>query len=300
MRLQTLDSNPVANPHGGPRRAKRAEETLETGQRFCASTTRSVAGRLLVIGALLMPATLSAQLPGWIKHPTAGIPRTADGKPDLAAPAPRAADGKPDLSGLWRPGAGLIGDISRGMKEADAKAGGVPFQPWSEQLYKSRRASESKDDPTASCIVGGVPRSDLVPYPFKILTVPGMTVILYEAVHSYRQIFTDGRALPADPNPQWFGYSVGKWDGDTFVVESAGFNDNVWLDNFGHPATGALKVTERFHRKNVGQMDVEITINDPKAYTRPWTVVLPLTLQADTELIEYMCNENNKYHELVK
>jgi hypothetical protein len=251
--------------------------------------------RFLLVAAVLMPATLFAQLPGWIRHPTAGIPRLADGKPDLGAPPPRATDGKPDLSGLWRPGGGLIGDISRGMKE-----GVVPFQPWAEELYKKRRATESKDDPTASCIVGGVPRSDLVPYPFKILTVPGMVVVLYEAVHSYRQIFTDGRSLPKEPNPQWFGYSVGKWDGDTLVVESAGFNDNVWLDNFGHPATEALRVTERFRRRSVGEMEVEITINDPKAYTRPWTVLLPLALQPDTELIEYMCNENNKYHELVK
>jgi hypothetical protein len=241
-----------------------------------------------------MPATLFAQLPGWIDHPTPGIPRLPDGKPNLAAPTPRGADGKPDLSGLWRPAAILIGDIGRGMKDP------VPMQAWAEELYKKRRASESKDDPTASCVVGGVPRSDLVPYPFKILTVPGMTVVLYEAVHSYRQIFTDGRALPKDPNPQWFGYSVGRWDGDTFVVESAGFNDNVWLDNFGHPATGALKVTERFRRKNFGQMDVEITIDDPRTYTKPWTVLLPLALAPDTELIEYMCNENNKYHELVK
>ena len=250
--------------------------------------------RALVLAAFVVPATLFAQLPGWLSHPTAGVPRLADGKPNLAAAVPRTADGKPDLSGLWRPAAILIGDIGRGMKDP------VPMQPWAEELYKKRRASESKDDPTASCIVGGVPRSDLVPYPFKVLTVPGMVVILYEAVHSYRQIFTDGRGLPKDPNPQWFGYSVGRWDGDTFVVESAGFNDNVWLDNFGHPATTALKVTERFRRKNVGQMDVEITIDDPKTYTKPWTVLLPLTLAPDTELIEYMCNENNKYHELVK
>ena len=253
--------------------------------------------RVVVIASLFMSATLVAQLPGFLSHPTAGVPRLPDGKPNLAAPAPRAHDGKPDLSGLWRPAAILIGDISLGMK---TKGEPVPFQPWAEKVYKERRANDSRDDPTASCVVGGVPRSDLVPYPFKILTVPNMVVILYEAVHSYRQIFTDGRSMPTDPNPAWFGYSVGRWDGDTLIVETAGFNDNVWLDNFGHPATSALRVTERFHRKNFGQMDVEITINDPKTYTRPWTVVLPLAFQADTELIEYMCNENNKYHELVK
>ena len=130
-------------------------------------------------------------------------------------------------------------------------------------------------------MVGGVPRSTAVPYPFKILNTTGMVVILYEAVHSYRQIFTDGRSLPKDPNPQWFGYSVGRWQDDMFVAESAGFNDNVWLDNNGHPATENLRVTERFRRKDFGHMSVEITIDDPKTYTKPWTVTLPLLYQAD-------------------
>ena len=163
-------------------------------------------------------------------HPTAGIPRTPDGKPNLNAPAPRTPDGKPQLAGLWRPSPGMIGDIAKNLKPGE-----VPFQPWAEALYKQRRANNSKDDPTANCIVGGVPRSDLVGYPFKILQVPGMVAILYEAVHSYRQIFTDGRALPVDPNPTWFGYSVGHWDGDTLVVETTGFNDKGWLDNAGKP-----------------------------------------------------------------
>ena len=139
-----------------------------------------------------------------------------------------------------------------------------------------------------------MPRSDFVGYPLKILEPPGMVVILYEAVHAYRQIFTDGRALPKDPNPNWFGYSIGRWEGDVLVVESSGFNDNVWLDNAGRPATEALKVTERFVRKNFGQMDIEITIDDPKAYTKPWSVTQQLAFQPDTELLEYICNENNK------
>jgi hypothetical protein len=119
-------------------------------------------------------------------------------------------------------------------------------------------------------------------------------MILYEAVQSYRQIFTDGRALPKNPNPAWMGYSIGRWEGDTFVVESSGFNDDAWLDNNGHPGTEALRVTERFHRKNFGDMDVEVTINDPKAYTKPWTVNLAFRLLPDTELLEYICSENNK------
>ncbi len=245
----------------------------------------------MTIAAFLMIASPAAQ---WLNYRMAGIPRTADGKANLSAPAPRTADGKPELSGLWMPGPGYVGNIAKDIKPDE-----VPFQPWAEALYKHRRATDSKDDPTASCIVGGVPRSNLVPYPFKILQVPGMIVILYEAVQSYRQIFTDGRALPVDPNPTWFGYSIGKWDGDTFVVQTAGFNDKGWLDNGGRPATEQLRVTERFRRKDFGHMDIQITIDDPKAYTKPWDVTLPLTFQADDELIEYICNENNKYFELV-
>ena len=244
--------------------------------------------RTLIVAALAcaLGTAASAQ---WLNQPTAGIPRTPDGKPNLSAPVPRTPDGKPQLAGLWRPSPGLTGDIARNLKPGE-----VPFQPWAETLYKQRRANDSKDDPTANCIVGGVPRSDLVGYPFKILQVPGMVVILYEAVHSYRQIFTDGRELPKDPNPQWFGYSVGRWEGDTFVVTSVGFNDNAWLDNFGHPGTESMKVTERFRRKDFGHMDVQITIDDPKAYTKPWDVTLPLVYQPDTEMIEYICTENEK------
>jgi hypothetical protein len=241
--------------------------------------------------ACAVSVEVSAQ---WLHYPTPGLPRTADGKPDLSAPVPRTSDGKPDLSGLWRPAAILIGDIA-----ANLPPDSVPFQPWAEKLYKERVASNSRDDPTAACIVGGVPRSDLVPYPFKVLQMPGLTVILYEAVHSYRQIFTDGRSLPVDPNPTWFGYSVGQWDGDTFVVETAGFNDRGWLDNFGKPATDKLRVVERFTRKDFGHMEVQITIDDPGAYTRPWDVTLPLAFQPDTELLEYICNENNKYFEIL-
>ncbi len=248
--------------------------------------------RLVVVALVAMNTSIAAQ---WLKYPTAGIPRTADGKPDLSAATPRQANGRPVLAGLWRPAPGLVGDMTRGLKAGET----VPFQPWAETLFKERRANNSRDDPTAKCIVGGVPRSDFVGYPFKILERPEMMVILYEAVHSYRQIFTDGRTLPKDPNPNWFGYSVGRWEGDVLVVESSGFNDNVWLDNAGRPATEMLKVTERFVRKNFGQMDIEITIDDPKAYTKPWSVTQQLAFQPDTELLEYMCNENNKYFEII-
>lgn len=244
-----------------------------------------------VAATLMIASSVSGQ---WLGYPAAGIPRTSDGKPNLFAPAPRASDGSPEISGLWQPAEILVGDIS-----AKLPPGSVPFRPWAEELYKQRRANNSRDDPTANCIVGGVPRSNLVPYPFKIMQMPGIVIILYEAVHSYRQIFTDGRRLPDAPNPAWFGYSIGRREGDAFVVETAGFNDNVWLDNWGKPATGALRVTERFRRKDFGHMDVEITIDDPKAYTRPWSVTLPLVFVPDSEILEYICNENNKYFEII-
>ncbi len=232
----------------------------------------------------LLCGSISAQ---WLKYPTAGIPRTADGKPDLTAPAPKTADGKPDISGLWMPNGGYIEDIAKDLKE-------VPFQPWAATLYRHRRDTLSKEDPTGWCVPGGVPRSDAVPYPFKILPSGNEMMILYEAVHGYRQIFMDGRALPKDPNPNWLGYSVGHYQDGALVVESAGFVENSWLDNNGHPGTESLHVTERFLRKDFGHMDIQVTIDDPKAYTKPWNVTIPLRLLPDTELLEYICTENNK------
>jgi hypothetical protein len=249
--------------------------------------------RIAITAALVLLTTpVVAQ---WLKYPTPGIPRLPNGRPNLAAPVPRTPDGKVDITGLWRPAPGIVGDMTRGLAPGSV----VPYQPWARALFDKHQSNQSRDDPSANCIVGGVPRSDFVPYPFKILQVPGMVVILYEAIQSYRQIFTDGRQLPKDPSPTWMGYSIGRWDGDAFVVETAGFNEKGWLDNTGRPATEALRVTERFRRVNFGQMDIEVTIDDPKAYTQPWVVTQRLAYQADDELIEYICNENNKYFELV-
>jgi len=184
--------------------------------------------RSIAIAALLVAACAPPARAQWLNYKTPGIPRTPDGQPNLNAPAPRTPDGKADITGLWQPAGIYVADIAK-----DLKPDAVPYQPWAEALYKQRRANESKDDPTGYCIPGGVPRSDAVPYPFKILNLPGMMVILYEAVHSYRQIFTDGRELPRDPNPTWMGYSIGHWEGDSMVVETSGFNDHGWLDNNG-------------------------------------------------------------------
>ncbi len=175
----------------------------------------------------------------------------------------------------------------------DLKPGQVSFQPWAEELFNHRVETLGKDDPQARCVLSGVPREDSIAFPLKILNTQGMIVILYEVLHSYRQIFMDGRPLPKDPNPTWMGYSIGHWDGDTLVVESSGFVGNNWLDNKGHPGTEALRLTERFRRSDFGHLDLNITIDDPKAYTKPWSATTRLTLD-ETELIEYACDENEK------
>ena len=242
--------------------------------------------KLATIVLLLAPAA-TAQ---WQNVRTSGVPRLPDGKPNLSASAPKATDGNPDLSGIWNPESRFLRSLAVAMKPED-----VPLQPWAEALYKRRLTGElSGEEPDANCLPQGVPKIDAAPAPWKVIQLPEEVVILYEAFTQFRQIFTDGRALPAEPNPAWFGYSVGRWEGDTLVVESNGFNGKLWLDQEGRPSTDALRVTERFRRKDFGHLEITITIDDPKAYTKPWTVVQNPTLAVDTELIEFICNENNK------
>ena len=243
---------------------------------------------VLVAAAIaLLSVPLCAQ---WLDHPTAGIPRLPNGKVNLAAPLPRKANGQPDLSGIWQvPGIRFLLNIAVDLKDVN-----VPFQPWAAAIYKERVENFGKDDPNNRCLPSITPEKVAVTSPWKVVEIPGETIILYESRTIFRQIFTDGRAFPKDMQPAWQGYSVGKWDGDTFVVDTKGFNDKGWLDTNGHPVTDALHVIERYTRKDFGHMDVAITIDDPKAYTRPWTVVEPAVYQADTELIEYICEENNK------
>ena len=251
--------------------------------------------RAFTIAAVLAYASAGVDAQ-WLKHPTPGIPRFPDGRPNLSAPAPRTADGKPDVSGLWRAAVNYISNLPRG-----ARPGEVVMLRWAEALVRERRENFSRDDPSAKCIPGGVPRSTLVSaaYPMRIVTAPGRVVILYEAIQSWREVFTDGRDLPKTMNPTWMGYSIGRWEGDDLVVTTAGFNNQGWLDNAGHPNTDRLRVTERFRRKTFGSMDVVITIDDPGAYENPWSVTLPLAFQPDTELLEYICSENNRYFEIV-
>ncbi len=238
----------------------------------------------------------------WLHYRTPGVPRTPDGKPNLSAPAPKTSYGKPDLSGIWFldpppcPPEGC-GDYQGAPEFANIAAhvpGGLPFQPWAAELVTKRAADLGRDDPVAWCKPAGALRLLTYPPPRKIVQQPGLMVILSERDVTFRQIFTDGRPLPNDPEPSWNGYSSGRWEGDTLVVQTVGFRDGIWLDRRGTPMTDAAKMTERFHRVNYGRLDVEVTIDDPKAYTKPWSVKLKEMIAPDTELLDYYCQDNEK------
>ena len=261
---------------------------------------KSVTGILAMVCAASLSATLSAQ---WLKYPTAGVPRAADGKPDLNAPAPRTADGKPDLSGIWDiehnlpcpPGG--CGDMEVGQEFVNigwSLKGGLPYQPWAADLRKARMEANGKDDPSSHCLPRGALRAHTTPLLRKIIQAPGLIVFLQESNASYRQIFTDGRSLPDIEQPTFNGYSVGRWEGDTLAVETAGFKDGMWLDRSGSPMTDAARMTERFRRVSYGRLEIDITLDDKKAYTAPWTVKLNHHLVLDTELLDYICLENEK------
>jgi len=245
----------------------------------------------------------------WLRYPTADVPRKADGQPNLAAPAPKLPDGKPDLSGIWLSAAKIpcTPDISRfiecgseiggsplALNIGTGVQGGLPFQPWAAALTKQRTADNSKDDPHARCLPDNPPRSYGLPHLTKAIHTPQLLVLLNEVNAMYRQVFIDGRPLPVDPNPSWTGYSTAAWDGDTLVVRTNGFRDGLWLDMAGNPMTDAAKMTERIQRPNFGTLEVQITIDDPKAYTRPWTVTMNQEIWVDTELIDEFCLENEK------
>jgi len=233
---------------------------------------------------LLASVPLAAQ---WLHYPTPGMPRTPDGKPNLSAPAPKMPDGKPDLSGIW------ASADNKYLQNLAADGIEVPFQPWAEKLYKERSENLGKGRPSERCLTHGVTDFDALGINWKIIQTPGMIAVLYEAYNHYRQIFLDGRPLPKPTQPAYLGYSVGRWEGETLVVETTGFNDVGWLDDGGHPQTEALHVTERFRRRDFGHMDLQLTIDDPKAYTKPWGPTLRLNFQPDDELMESIC-ENEK------
>ena len=253
------------------------------------STMKAQRTVLATISALvLLSGALEAQ---WVSRKTPGIPRLATGEPNLTAPAPRLPDGHPDLGGIWDVGNMFyFHDLARGLKGDDAPK----LTPWAAALQKGRRDRSHVDDPYTYCLPLGVPRQN-TRSPFKIVQTPSMTIFLHESFvgNTFRQIFTDGRPLPklSETEPAWLGYSVGRWEGDEFVVESIGFRDGGWLSaNMAYPNSDALHVTERFKRIDFGHLEDTVTIDDPKAYLKPWTNKIPLLLQADTEILDSYCD----------
>ena len=274
---------------------------------------RTVAGVLMLVG--VWPVGLPAQ---WIQYPTAGVPRSRDGRPNLSAPAPRTRDGKPDLSGMWwsagptlpcpelmggpknctEKGLGLPGQLGADLPAQAANIaagleGGLPYQPWARELVR-QRSNDPLSDPHSRCLPSNVPRGYSLPHIQKFLQTEKLLAILNEFNASYRQIFLDGRPLPIDPQPTWNGYSTAKWDRDTLVVQTIGFRDDLWLDGSGNPLTEAAKLTERIRRPNFGSLEISLTVDDPKAYTKPWTVNLRQFLVLDTELMDEICLEGEK------
>lgn len=260
--------------------------------------------------ALLLAGAVMSSHAQWINYPTPGIPRTPDGKPNLTAPAPRASDGKPDLSGVWqveptpwaemKPLVGNLNDLFAPGDDlmefskyainilADFKPGEAPLRPEAAAaLRQPRRAGPP-------CLPQGIPFIYLIPAPAKWIQTPGLIAIAFEGFENLRQVYIDGRKLPTDPQPLWTGYSVGKWEGGTLVIDTVGFNDKTRLDAMGHPHSDALHLTERYRRRDFGHMDVEVTINDPKMYAKPFTIKYTTLLLPDTDILEYVCEENEK------
>ena len=271
---------------------------------------RRTLGFLFVIAAILaVPALSFGQ---WLNYPTDGVPKNADGTPNRNAPTPRLPNGKPDFSGLWHAtnparcgggggqfiecgteigGSPLGGNLGRNLPE------GLPYQPHAAKLAKERRADDSRDDPHVRCLPDNPPRAWTLPHLTKIMQTPKQLALLYEVNAMYRQIFTDGRPFPEDPTPTWNGYSVGAWEGDALVVRTQGFRDDLWIDTGGSPMSDIAKMTERITRPNYGTLNIELTIDDPKNYTKPFTVSLSQHLVLDTELVDEFCLENEKSYE---
>jgi hypothetical protein len=268
--------------------------------------------------AILFCATVACAHAQWLNYPTPATPRTRDGKPNLSAKAPRASNGKPDLSGVWQTALAPAGESERLFGAAvndfivpgddprtfskyfldilvDFNAEESPMRPATAELFRKNAERRGTDNPSTRCLPQGIPRADILAYaPFKIIQTPGLIALLYEVDNTHRQIYTDGRKLPADPQPAWLGYSVGKWEGDVLVVNSAGFNDKTWLDSAGHPHSEDLRIQERFSRRDFGHMDLKVTVEDPKMYTRPFTIGVTEVLIPDSDILESICNENEK------
>jgi hypothetical protein len=284
---------------------------------------------LAILGMLLASPDLAAQ---WIKYPTAGVPRKADGSVNMSAPAPRLADGKPDLSGIWttaeanRPTGNLSSPREQGgppnpqdAKEAETPAdptairasrqmanigvdlpGGLPYQPWLVPIVKERTDNMAIDDPHIRCFPDNFLRAYGLPHLLKFIHTPSLLVVLNEMNAGYRQVFTDARPLPKNPNPTWQGYSSAKWSGDTLVIDTIGLRDDTWIDWSGSVLTEAAKVREEIRRPDFGHLEIKVTVDDPRAYTKPWTVTLKQRIVVDTDLIDEICLENEQFIKHVK
>ena len=263
--------------------------------------------RTAIFGALLVVLVATDVTAQWATQRDPRVPSLRDGKPNLSAPAPRASDGKPDLSGVWLTNGVPVppniptveGNYLRVSPHfidvtGDMKPDQVQMQPWAADLFKKNLGSNGVLDPAAYCKPVGEPGQAETPLPYKIVQTPRLILVLYEENSIHRQIFLDGRKTVADPEPRWYGYSSGRWEGDTLVVETAGFNDKAWLDRLGHPHSPAMRVTERFRRPAAGRLEVDVTITDPEAYRTPLTFRRQATLTPDEDLLEYFCTENEK------
>ena len=271
---------------------------------------------------VLFAAASAPLVAQWVSYPTPGVPRRPDGKVNMSAPAPRLANGKPDLSGIWMTaepnrGAGRgtqppavvpdeAGDqrnitASRQMRDIGVDIpGGLPYQPWLIPIVKERTANEAIDDPHIRCLPDNFLRAYGLPHLLKFVHSPQLLVVLNEMNAGYRQVFTDGRPLPKDPNPSWQGYSSARWSGDTLVIDTIGLRNDTWIDWNGSVLTEAAKVREEIRRPDFGHLEIKVTVDDPKAYTKPWTVTLKQRIVVDTDLIDEICLENEKFEEFVQ
>ena len=266
---------------------------------------------VVAIGVAYVAVPAAAQ---WLRYPTTGVPRNADGTVNLSAPTPRTPDGNPDFSGIWITGKPLCPNpdpvtylcgaelpLSReGINFGIDMPGGLPYQPWLAALVKERTANDAKDDPHVRCLPDTFVRAYGLPHLLKFIQTPGLLVMLNEMNAGYRQVFTDGRPMPTDPTPSWQGYSSATWSGDTLVVNTIGFRDDIWIDIQGSMLTESAKVQERIRRPDYGHLEIELTVDDPKAYTKPWTVTLKERIAVDTELVDEICLENEQSYQRMK
>jgi len=264
---------------------------------------RAAATAAAVLAGVLASAPAAAQ---WVGYPTAHVPRKADGKVDMTAPAPRLANGKPDFSGIWisdrtEPGQDTISDTSSlpsGRHMANMGVdfeGGLPYQPWQLPIVKRRTENLAIEDPHIRCLPDFFLRAYGLPHMLKFVHTPDLLVMLNEMNAGYRQVFTDARALPDTPAPSWQGYSSAKWDGDTLVVDTIGMRDDTWIDWNGSVVTEAAKIREEIRRLDFGHIEIKATVDDPKGYTKPWTVTLRQRVVVDAELIDEVCLENEQF-----